>query len=730
MTNPDGVGHDPMKDMLLHFSCEQWARKLAASRVDLFSAAESAAFETHKENCSRCQAVVQQYRMVDATLYDLLFDGYIALPVYKPALPWWLRVRHYLREAWSLVRRSSIHILYGVAFVLQAGGIALLALLLFLVVCQSYFQVLLRIPISPIVLFALAITCILLGQQGLRESFKFSHSGGAGSQPALRIVRPRWSQSGNRTSSTSITWNDSVLLPSLEGEERERRALRASPLLPSPRLRTLREKWVVGITLSLLIAICVASLGWLPRFASPSDTDSRETAPTGAPVGISVNGSTVFDTDRMDGDLKRQAASMVTANNMEGAKVLWNKALVLDSNDAEVLIYKENQRVLESFHPYFTLVVGIIFSQQHIGGARDILQGAYVAQKEYNDAMIGQPHSTLLRLMIAASDVDTLSPQTTAQEVVQAAQKDHSIVGVIGWSTSTSTDYALPIFNAAHLPMISATASGDELSGKSPYFFRVAPTDAQQALVAARYVTETLHAQRIALFTDPQDGYSNSLATAFKSSLLHDDPRVVTSAYTYVKGDPSTIDIQMLHVLQLQPDLIYFAGYVSDASTVLKHLTVCKNRSNCLLVMGGDGLYVQGDYSTEDLKNYDRLIFTAFAFQAQEQLQHPQFFKDYALYYDPNNLYRPGTYGYTSSDADAILSYDATHVFLQASQQILAHPQSKLTPQAIQQTLCHIQVAGVSGQISFDQNGNPVNKGIVILKGSENGKTLFVQSGS
>ena len=361
---------------------------------------------------------------------------------------------------------------------------------------------------------------------------------------------------------------------------------RTSPLLPSPRLRTLREKWVVGITLSLLVAICVASLGWLPRFASPSNTDSGDTVPTGAPVGISVNGSTVFDTDRMDGDLKRQAASMVAANNMQGAKALWNQALALDSNDAEVLIY---QRINVYWNPSTPILPSL--SVPSLRSSILVVHAIYYKarmsrKKEYNDAMIGQPHSTLLRLMIAASDVDTLSPQTTAQEVVQAAQKDHSIVGIIGWPTSTSTDYALPIFNAAHLPMISATASGDELSGMSPYFFRVAPTDTQQALVAARYVTDTLHAQRIALFTDPQDSYSNSLATAFKSSLLHDDPSVVTNTYTYVKGDPSTIDFQMSHVLQQQPDLIYFAGYVSDASTVLKHLAVCKNQ---IELSPGDG---------------------------------------------------------------------------------------------------------------------------------------------
>jgi ABC-type branched-subunit amino acid transport system substrate-binding protein len=193
-----------------------------------------------------------------------------------------------------------------------------------------------------------------------------------------------------------------------------------------------------------------------------------------------------------------------------------------------------------------------------------------------------------------------------------------------------------------------------------------------------------------------------------------------------VKGDPNTIDVQMNTVLQQQPDLIYFAGYVDDVSVVLSHLTACQNHQQCLLVMGGDALYVQGNYSLQDFKNYDHLLFTSFAFQPQDQIRHPQFFTDYARFFDPKGLYRAGTYGYNATDADAILSYDATSVFVQAREQLATQQRtSHLTIQAMQQVLHTLHVDGVSGSISFDQDGNPVHKGVVILKGSANGKTVL-----
>jgi ABC-type branched-subunit amino acid transport system substrate-binding protein len=497
-----------------------------------------------------------------------------------------------------------------------------------------------------------------------------------------------------------------------------------STIPPTRRHVLWRERWIWGVTAFLLVAIGFTSLEWFPSLSH--ERTAKGTPASGAPGGISVNGSTVFDTNRPDGALKLQAAKQVSANNMAGAQILWQQALALESNDAEVQIYQENQVVMLSHHPYMTLVVGVIFSQQHVGGARDILQGAYVKQKEYNNVMLKQPQGILLRLMIASADVDSLSPQMVAQKIVQAAQQDPTIVGVVGWSTSASTESALPVLTAAHIPLISPTASSDNLSGKSPYFFRVAPTDQQQAIVAAQYVSDTLHAKHVALFVDSNDSYSNSLASAFKGALQGTDGKVVTNTYTYVKGDPNTIDVQMNTVLQQQPDLIYFAGYVDDVSVVLSHLTACQNHQQCLLVMGGDALYVQGNYSLQDFKNYDHLLFTSFAFQPQDQIRHPQFFTDYARFFDPKGLYRAGTYGYNATDADAILSYDATSVFVQAREQLATQQRtSHLTIQAMQQVLHTLHVDGVSGSISFDQDGNPVHKGVVILKGSANGKTVL-----
>ncbi len=107
--------------------------------------------------------------------------------------------------------------------------------------------------------------------------------------------------------------------------------------------------------------------------------------------------------------------------------------------------------------------------------------------------------------------------------------------------------------------------------------------------------------------------------------------------------------------------------------------------------------------------------------------QKPAFFKEYPADFDPNNQHPRGSYGYTRADNDVILSYDAMLAILNASANILGSNQ-KVMPATLQQALSKINGSqsfqGVSGQIAFGSNGDPVDKAILILVVSQGG---FIQ---
>ncbi|GCE27302.1 hypothetical protein KDA_27860 [Dictyobacter alpinus] len=700
MSNQNEAEHDPMEDLFMHVMCDRWAEKLTVTRVEHFSDDEREAFELHIQSCPRCLELAGQYEVVDKYFYRLLLSEYPAAAMKAPPLPVGRRSRRQAYHLWDTLQHSlgqrMVAFQHSFSLLLQGSGLVLL----FIMLGAVFFQVEVDgTRVTPVTIMALLLAFMLI----LLGFLNNAQLRNASSQRSAR-------QQG------TLAWREfSLPMPAITGEVQQEKRYASRR-----RVRQLwRDKWIWGVMFCLLLLIGTISAGWLWPLNGPSHKLSDDAS--GAPVGISVDGSRVFDTNRQDGELKRQAASKIQDGDIDGARELWKQALTLDSNDAELLIYRENQAVKDALQPYFTLVVGTVFAQQHIGGARDILQGAYVAQKEYN-AQASKTHGTLLRLMIASADVDGTSPTTIATQVVQAAQKDPTIIGVMGWSTSRSALSALQELTDAHLPMVSPTASSDFLTGRSPYFFRVAPPDTQQATLAANYAKDVLHAKRVVLISDPDDTYSNSLGQAFMQHYQDGQHKLVHEPFAYTKGDLSTVARQMNDILAQKPDLIYFAGYVNEASVVLKGLPPC-SKVNCLTVLGGDALYVQGDYSLEAFKNYGRLRFTAFASEERSLALHPQFFANYARDFDPQGQYRARTYGYNATDADIILGYDSTLVLIRASQQLQAQGKQHLNGRELQRVLQTISVPGVSGEIHFASDGNPVGKDIVMLQGNEDGTT-------
>jgi serine/threonine protein kinase/ABC-type branched-subunit amino acid transport system substrate-binding protein len=460
------------------------------------------------------------------------------------------------------------------------------------------------------------------------------------------------------------------------------------------------------------------SAGGAHKNAGGTPTGIGVTNIHGENIGVS-DGSFAFDTNRSDGNLKLQAASSFRQGNVSSAVALWDQANAEDSSDAEVLIYLEDQRIA-SF-PHITLVVGTMLSGDSgsVGVGRDDLQGAYVAQKEFNDGS-KLSGGLKVRLLVASSGSQAQYAKQVAQQIVQLAQADPTFVGVMGWPYSSRTIEAVQVLSAAHIPMVSQTASSDLLSGISPYFFRVAPSNKAEAISGAKYVEQVLHARNVAVFEDIADPYSQGLAQDFMQQFQADGNTIVATE-KYTEGKPATLPGLLQDALRHNPDCIYFSGYATDVSTLLINLP-----PGNLPVMGGDALYELNGYPSSASVGFHRLHFTAFAYPDEWGVlglaaREPSFFANYPAAFDPNRLHKGTPYGFTRADNDAILSYDATIALLKGCNIALgANPGKKnITPQDLQQGLQWINganaIQGVSGEIAFGTNGDPVNKAIVIL---------------
>lgn len=445
-------------------------------------------------------------------------------------------------------------------------------------------------------------------------------------------------------------------------------------------------------------------------------------APNGECVGIS-DGSFAFDTNRLDGDLKRQAADEMQKGDIAGAKADWQQALNEDTNDAETLIYQEDRNVLESGHPYITFVIltELTGASDAVGVGHDDLQGAYVEQQEEYNSQMQLPHGVLVRLLIANIDTYLASTTLVAEQIVQASQADRSIVGVIGGAfiNTNMTRDAIQVLSKASIPLVSSASTNRSENVSS--FFSVAPTIQDQAQAGVAYVEQVLHARRVALFFDQNDLYSNILASSFKKQFLQDSENRTIYAGFYTVGHPEGLYDYVHAALQVNPDLIYFAGYAADATTLIEDLQSITNSPPP--VMGGDALYRPGGYPSSVFTSFNRLYFTAAAYPDEWNVlgrKTPSaFFSDYAQDFDPGGQKVENPYGYTRPDSEAILAYDATLTLFFASNNLLNVRKTSITSAELQQALMNIGtpqiLQGISGQIDFAPNGVPQNKAVVVL---------------
>jgi ABC-type branched-subunit amino acid transport system substrate-binding protein len=305
------------------------------------------------------------------------------------------------------------------------------------------------------------------------------------------------------------------------------------------------------------------------------------------------------------------------------------------------------------------------------------------------------------------------------QQIIQEAKNDPTFLGVMGFPFSNSAAIAYPVLEKEHIAIISPSASSNQLTGKSSYFFRVAPPDDEQTRYGAQYATQVLHAQVAAVLLDPKDPYSESLGDSFASNFLSDGPNNHVSKHTYTKGQTDTLN-EPLHNVLLQspvPDMIFFAGYADDLNA-LKDMV--SSLAPNMIIMGGDASYELGGY---DNGNYAHFYFTAFTYPDTWDILcpkgpactnvRPAFVDDYAATFDPNHQH-PGEYSYARTGPHSILAYDATVAFLQAGDSVIHSGDGSISTDGVRNALAKVKFQGASGQVSFS-GSNPVNKSIVML---------------
>ncbi|WP_190232825.1 ABC transporter substrate-binding protein [Streptomyces avicenniae] len=174
-----------------------------------------------------------------------------------------------------------------------------------------------------------------------------------------------------------------------------------------------------------------------------------------------------------------------------------------------------------------------------LGGTLAELRGLMLAQRLVNDQAGSE--RVPLRIEIADAGRRFQDAPAVAERIVDLAEEDGSVVGVVGMGQSRDTTYrALDILSAAGLPVIGTSGTADELLNHGGHYYQLSPSNSRMAAVLARFAESaalfragggTFPAERVVMVADPRDAYSAGLAGAFQDqftgdlrTLLYDAP--------------------------------------------------------------------------------------------------------------------------------------------------------------------------------------------------------------
>ena len=313
-----------------------------------------------------------------------------------------------------------------------------------------------------------------------------------------------------------------------------------------------------------------------------SQTITSAFAPYYQSKGIGLSGGEfVFDTQQPDHTLKQQGALALGAGDVSGALKAYQAAVASQPSDVEALIYTDDLRILVNKQPYVTVIAGVAFGADDSNGhvdaadsdaARYEMQGIYMAQQRFNKEASSRPGHLRLRVLIlnsgsTPSDAQLASNLMLAQ--IRQGNVQH-IIGIIGWPESNQSRLAMAALGASGMPVISPTASANNLKDTAANFYSLVPSDAQQAVDLADAAVNNLHTHRVLVAFDPSDQQNSGNATSFSNRIVT-NYTATTTLVARVNYDaasmrgPNAFKQVATAALSQNADLIYLVGNQSAA---------------------------------------------------------------------------------------------------------------------------------------------------------------------
>ena len=335
------------------------------------------------------------------------------------------------------------------------------------------------------------------------------------------------------------------------------------------------------------------------------------------------------------------------------------------------------------------------------GGGLQEVYGIRYANEERPTVTVGGTEYTI-QLVEADNKSDKTEAVTAAQKLVS-----EGVVGVLGSYGSGVSIAAGEIFKEAQIPAIGCSCTNPQVTEGNDYYFRVCFLDPFQGTVMANFAKEE-GAQKAAVITQLGDDYSSGLGAFFKNSFTSFGEVVAEEQFQTNQTD---FKASLTNIKNANPDVIFAPSSIATAPLIIKQ---ARELGITCPIMAGDTW--ENATIIENVGEYTQDIYLSTFFDEdgvdEAGAAFIAGFKEYLTANGQSDII----------PAVSALGYDAYNTLIDAIEAA-----DSVETAAIRDAMTTIQTTGVTGAISFDDNGD-ANKDMAFIKTVEDGGFKFLKT--